>query len=259
VGKLEGKVALVLGAASRDNMGQTIARKFAAEGATVVVAGRKQGELQRIADEIGGLWTLCDITRKADIEAMMDFVIERCGHLDIAVNSTGWGLLVPFEDTSDEQLEQMMALQFKGPYQWMQGLVRVMNNGGSIIQISSATATIMLDNHAAYMGTKAGTDHVIRCVANEFGEKGIRANSISPGLTESPMTEEALRVPGLLEAFQRCYPLGRIGTSDDIANAALFLAADDCFITGENLQVNGGLRLRRNPRAHELAAAAQGV
>jgi NAD(P)-dependent dehydrogenase (short-subunit alcohol dehydrogenase family) len=259
MGKLEGKVALVLGAASRDNMGQTIARKFAAEGASVVVAGRKQDELQRIAGEIGGLWTLCDITRKADIEAMMDFVIERCGHLDIAVNSTGWGLLVPFEETSEEQLEQMMALQFKGPYQWMQGLVRVMNNGGSIIQISSATATIMLDNHAAYMGTKAGIDHVIRCVANEFGEKGIRANSISPGLTESPMTEEALQVPGLLEAFRRCYPLGRIGTSDDIANAALFLAADDCFITGENLQVNGGLRLRRNPRAHELAAAAQGV
>jgi NAD(P)-dependent dehydrogenase (short-subunit alcohol dehydrogenase family) len=128
--------------------------------------------------------------------------------------------------------------------------------GGSIIQISSATATIMLDNHAAYMGTKAGTDHLIRCVANEYGERGVRANSISPGLTDTPMTAAAMQSPSLVEAFRRCYPLGRIGTTEDIAAAAVYLASDECFITGENLQVNGGLRLRRNPRAHELHEVA---
>jgi len=108
----------------------------------------------------------------------------------------------------------------------------------------------------AYMGTKAGIDHVIRCVANEFGEKGIRANSISPGLTQSPMTEQAMESPSLVETFRKCYPLGRIGTSEDIAAAAVFLASDECFMTGENLQVNGGLCLRRNPRGHELYEAA---
>ena len=80
-----------------------------------------------------------------------------------------------------------------------------MKDGGSIIQISSATATIMLDNHAAYMGTKAGIDHVIRTIANEFGEKGIRANSISPGLTATPMTSDAMAAPDLEDAFKE-YP-----------------------------------------------------
>jgi|TARA_B110000093_G_C12704170_1_gene299492 NAD(P)-dependent dehydrogenase (short-subunit alcohol dehydrogenase family) len=130
-----------------------------------------------------------------------------------------------------------------------------MIDGGSIIQISSATATIMLDNHAAYMGTKAGIDHVVRTVANEFGERNIRANSISPGLTSSPMTEAAMSAPGLEDAFLKEYPLGRIGTSEDIAAMAVFLCSDECFLSGQNLQVNGGLTLRRNPRSHELDAS----
>jgi NAD(P)-dependent dehydrogenase (short-subunit alcohol dehydrogenase family) len=130
-----------------------------------------------------------------------------------------------------------------------------MTGGGSIVQISSATATIMLEDHAAYMGTKAGADHVLRCVANEFGARGIRANSISPGLTDTPMTAGARHVPGLFESFRPGYPLGRWGTSEDIAAAAVFLASDECFMTGENLQVNGGLTLRRNPTKAEMAAS----
>jgi NAD(P)-dependent dehydrogenase (short-subunit alcohol dehydrogenase family) len=105
------------------------------------------------------------------------------------------------------------------------------------------------------MGTKAGTDHVIRCVAHEFGARGIRANSISPGLTETPMTADAKDVPGLFDSFLSGYPLGRIGTKDDIAAAAVWLASDECFMTGQNLQVNGGLTLRRNPTREEIHAA----
>jgi len=149
----------------------------------------------------------------------------------------------------------MIALQFKGPFQFLQAAARTLAPGGSIIMISSATATIMLENHAAYMGTKAGIDHVVRCVANEQGARGIRANSISPGLTATPMTGQAMQTPGLEAAFQKEYPLGRIGTSDDIAAAAVWLASDECFMTGQNLQVNGGLTLRRNPTQAEIGAA----
>jgi NAD(P)-dependent dehydrogenase (short-subunit alcohol dehydrogenase family) len=130
-----------------------------------------------------------------------------------------------------------------------------MDRGGSLIQISSATATIMLNDHAAYMGTKAGIDHVVRCVANEFGAKGIRANSVSPGITDTPMTAQAKATPGLFEAFASAYPLGRVGTSDDIAAACAWLASDECFMTGQNLQVNGGLTLRRNPTRDEIQAS----
>jgi len=255
--RLEGKFAYVLGAAGRGNMGQAIARRFAAEGARVAVGGRHMDELERLADEIGGLAVHCDITRMDDIKGATDRILEKFGQLDIAVNSTGWGLLTPFEKTSEEDLDKIIALQFKGPYQFMQVLVGKMSSRASIIQISSAAATILTGNHHAYIGTKAGMDHVVRGVADEFGARGIRVNSISPGLTESPMTADHLAIPGMREAFVKEYPLGRLNTSEDIAAAAVFLASDECFMTGQNLQVNGGLTLRRNPTRAELKSCIQ--
>jgi NAD(P)-dependent dehydrogenase (short-subunit alcohol dehydrogenase family) len=259
-GRLQGKVALIIGAAGRDNMGQVIARRFAREGAKVIVAGRRMDELERFATEIDGKAVLVDVTRKADLIAAAQFAKQQFGYLDIALNATGWGLLKGFQETTEEEFDAMSALQFKGPFLFLQAMIAAMDNqaggrGGSIIQISSATAKIMFHDHAAYMGAKAGTDHLIRVVANEFGAHGIRANSISPGLTESPMTQEAMQVPGLKDAFLQGYPLGRIGTAGDIAAAAVFLASDECFMTGEDLQVSGGLTLRRNPTRDELAAA----
>ncbi|BFM08324.1 SDR family NAD(P)-dependent oxidoreductase [Halioxenophilus aromaticivorans] len=255
-GRLQGKVASIIGAAGKDNMGQVIARRFAAEGAKVVVSGRNEQELQALADEIQGDYVLCDISQKSSINTMVDTILDRHGKLDIALNCTGWGLLVPLTENTEEDLDKIIGLQFKGPFMWLQKVVTAMQStGGSIIQISSATAKIMLDNHAAYMGTKAGTDHVIRTVANEFGHQGIRANSISPGLTHTPMTSDAMQSKALVEEFRKCYPLERIGTSEDIAAAAVYLASDECFMTGENLQVNGGLCLRRNPRGAEMHQA----
>jgi 2-hydroxycyclohexanecarboxyl-CoA dehydrogenase len=255
MGRLQGKGAVVLGAAGAGNMGQVIARRFVQEGAKVMVAGRKDVELARFADEIGGEWAHCDITRRDEVFALAESAKAKLGAVEIGVNATGWGLLKPFLENTQEELEAMTALQFIGPFTFFQAMIGVMDQGGSLIQISSATATIMLNDHAAYMGAKAGTDHVIRCVANEFGAKGIRANSISPGLTDTPMTAGAKETPGVYEAFVSAYPLGRIGTSDDIAAAAVWLASDECFMTGQNLQVNGGLTLRRNPTRDEITAS----
>jgi NAD(P)-dependent dehydrogenase (short-subunit alcohol dehydrogenase family) len=212
-------------------------------------------ELERFAKEVDCHALSCDLTKRDEVFALARDAKAKMGSVSIAVNATGWGLLKPFLDNTEEEIDQMMDLQFKGPFMFYQAMIEAMTDGGSIIQISSATAKIMLNNHAAYMGTKAGTDHVIRCVANEFGERGIRANSISPGLTDTPMTAEAKTVPGLFESFLSGYPLGRIGTSEDVAAACVFLASDECFMTGENLQVNGGLTLRRNPSAAEMEAA----
>ncbi|GFM30591.1 MULTISPECIES: SDR family NAD(P)-dependent oxidoreductase [Novosphingobium] len=258
--RLQGKRAVILGASSPDNMGQHIARRFMKEGASVLVSGRKEDVLKQFAEETGCEWVPCDLTDEASVNALADAAQAKLGGIDIAVNATGWGLLKPFLDTTHEDLVAMTDLQYIGPFHFCQAMLRKMmrsngGGGGSIIQISSATATIMLNDHAAYMGTKAGTDHVIRCVAHEFGSEGVRANSISPGLTDTPMTAHAKEVPGVFDAFLAGYPLGRIGTSDDIAAAAVWLASDECFMTGENLQVNGGLTLRRNPMNSEIEAA----
>lgn len=254
--RLKGKKAIVLGAAGRGNMGQTIARRFLAEGAEVMAAGRHKDALDAFAAETGSAVALCDITKRANLDALVDAATRALGGVDIAVNATGWGLVKRFEQTTEEELDRILALQFKGPFFFLQALAPAMKvRGGSIIQISSATATVMLNHHAAYMGSKAGADHVIRCFAYEYGRFGVRANSVSPGFTKTPMTEEAASMPGMEAAFAAEYPLGRIGTSDDIAAAAVYLASDECFMTGQNLQVNGGLTLRRNPTQAEINAS----
>lgn len=252
---LTGKKAVILGASNPGNMGQIIARRFLAEGAQVLVAGRKGEVLKAFALQTGCHWQVCDVASESDLEGLAAGAIAAMGGVDVALNATGWGLLKPFLETTRQELEAMTALQFIGPFQFFQKMIKAMVDGGSIIQISSATATIMLEDHAAYMGTKAGMDHVIRCIANEFGCKGIRANSISPGLTDTPMNAEAKQVPGLFAAFVPSYPVGRIGTCEDIAAAAVWLASDECFMTGQNLQVNGGLTLRRNPSKDEIQAS----
>ncbi|MGY6550855.1 MAG: SDR family NAD(P)-dependent oxidoreductase [Erythrobacter sp.] len=259
MGQLEGKSAVVLGAASPGNMGQTIARLFASEGARVMVAGRKEGPLADLAKEIGGEYALCDITAHAEVNALADAARDAFGRVDAAINCTGWGLLASLLETTEEQLDQITALQFKGVHHFLQAFVRVMGeqepSGGSLISLSSATTKALINNHAAYIGTKRGSEALIECVANDYGHLGIRANTVSPAFTESPMTAQGFATPGLVDAFMPRYPLGRLNTVDDVAHACLWLCSDHAFVTGQNIQPNGGLTLRGNPQASDVAAA----
>jgi NAD(P)-dependent dehydrogenase (short-subunit alcohol dehydrogenase family) len=253
-GRLGDKTAVVVGAAGAGNAGQAIARRFAAEGARVLVAGRREAPLAELATEIGGHHALVDIRHRAEVEALRDAAVAAMGRVDILVNCAGIGLVRPLEDVTDEDLELMSALQFKGVHHLLQAFVPLMvaQGGGVILQVSSATTDRVIDNHAAYIATKAAGDALIRAIANQYGPMGIRANSLVPGLMESPMTAAVMQVPGLEARFAREYPLGRIGTVEDLAAAAVFAASDECFMTGQALQVNGGLTLRRNPTSAEL-------
>lgn len=255
MGRINGKVAVILGAAGEGNMGQVIARRFAREGARVIVAGRTEATLRALAAELGGEHCACDITRSAEVEHLANFAVQRFGALDIAVNCTGWAPMTRLLDVEEQELDKLCALQFKGVYFFLQSMVRQMaaRGGGSIVQLSSASAYALLYNHAAYIATKSAGDALVRCFANEFGAKGVRVNSIAPGLTGSPMTAHEMQLPGLQEAFVKEYPLGRIGTAADIADAALWLAGDESFLTGQVLQINGGLTLRRNPTPREIS------
>jgi 2-hydroxycyclohexanecarboxyl-CoA dehydrogenase len=252
---LSGKTAIVMGAGGAGNMGQIIARALLGAGATVIATGRQAEPLEAFAAEYGADWQLCDIADKTSVEALFDAVVAKHGKVDIAINATGWGLMKALLDVTEDELDRIVALQFKGVHYLLAACVRTMTSGGSIIQVSSATTRVPIFDHAAYIGTKTGSEALIRCIANQYGPQGIRANIVSPGLTESPMTTGAFATPGLPDAFAKEYPLGRIGTSDDIASACVWLSGDDCFMTGQNLQVNGGLTLRRNPRPEEIGAS----
>ncbi len=258
--RLKGKRALILGV-GRQNVGAAIARTYLDHGAQVVIAGRREQALRQIADDLRAEWVACDITDEAGLNAAVAEAAAKMGGLDIGVNSTGWGLLKPFLETDRSDLDRMTAVQFTGPFQFFQALLRSMTNGGSIIQISSVTSTIMFDDHAAYMGTKAGIDHVIRCIAHEFGHRGIRANSIATGgVADAPMSGGGLTHPAIHELYMREIPLQRSGVSADVANAALWLASDESdFVTGQTIHVSGGQTLRRNPSLAELRTAFGGA
>ena len=253
--RLQGKSAIVIGAAETGNMGQAIARRLRDEGADVVVASRREGMLEAFAKEIGGHAVRCDLTRRADVFALADRARELMGKVDIAINSTGIALGGPFPEFAEEDLDTLIGLQFKGAFFFFQAMVKaMMPHGGSIIQITSAVAqpgTTVDGGYEAYMGTKAGIDQVMRAVANQYGKYGIRANSIAAGHTDTPMHYGNFGggdIPDWMKAcFADAYPLGRYGTSEDIAEACVWLSQDNCFMTGDVLQVNGGLTLRRNP------------
>jgi NAD(P)-dependent dehydrogenase (short-subunit alcohol dehydrogenase family) len=259
MGQLEGKTAVILGAATKGNIGQVIARLFAHEGARVMVAGRNEDVLSEFAEEIGGAHALCDITSHAEVHALADRAKAEFGRVDAAVNCVGWGLLASLLDTTPEQLDAMADLQFKGTHHFLQAFVRVMSeqepSGGSLIVLSSATTKALLSNHAAYIASKRAGEAMVECVANDYGHLGIRANSVSPALTESPMTQGAIATPGILDAFLPRYPMGRINTSEDVAHACLWLCTDHAYVTGQNIQPNGGVTLRGNPQARDIEAA----
>lgn len=255
MGQLNNKIAVVLGASSTPGMGSEIARLFAKEGATVLVAARSEELLRELAQEIDGSYLACDLNLDGDMSRLAATTLERYGRIDIAVNAAAVGFSKPFLENTGEELDKVYRTLIKGPFQFLQSMVKAMQQGGSIINLSSAIAHIGYDDQAAYGAAKSAIEHVVRAVANEFGACGIRVNSIAPGLTDSGMTQGFVHLPGVAEAFAREYPLGRIGTCEDVAQAALFLAGNGCFMTGQTLQVNGGLTLRRNPTSAEVLAA----
>lgn len=240
MGSLDGLAAIVLGAGGRGNIGQACARRLAREGARVIVAGRQAGPLRELADEIGGGFQIVEATSEADLAQLVAHTRSEYGGLHIAVNATGRNLTRPLLDTTCEELRAITELQFVAPFLFLQAMVRGMTEGGSIVHISSLSARNMMKDHAVYAGTKAGFEHVVRLFAWEFGSRGIRINSVSPGLTQTPMTDNLFSNPAM-PAFRAAHtPLRRLGTPEDIGAAVAWLANPECFVTGDTLQVNGG-------------------
>lgn len=255
-GRLAGLRALVLGV-SPGNIGEAIARRFFEHGARVAVSGRRAAELARVAKEVQGYSRPCDICDPSQVEQLVDEVASHLGGIDIGVNAVGWGLFKAFLDHTPEDLAKIAAIQFTGPFVYFQELLRVMRNPGSLIQISSAMTVIPTEHHAAYISTKSALDQVIRCIANEFGGQGIRANSIAPsGVADAPMSRGALLHERFAQAVTREIPLGRVGVRSDVADAALWLASrESSFVTGQIIHVSGGQTLRRNLSLAEASEA----
>lgn len=253
--QLEGKTAVVLGASAEAGTGWAIAERFAAEGAKVIVAARREAPLNRLAQKIGGIAQRCDLASEADIAALAERALAEFGSLDIAVNAGGLPVGGTIANTPLADVEMSMQVNFFGSLHFVRHMAKAMPNGGSIILFSSMAATHPLEHVYGYACAKAAADCLVRYAAQEFGPRGIKVNSILPGAIRSEMSGPLWAVEGMEQSWANEVPLGRIGTPADFADAALWLAGP-AFVTGLNLQVSGGNQITRFPTAAERPALA---
>lgn len=260
MGMLEDKVAVVLGASS--GIGWCIAERFAEEGARVVVAARRLEQLEKLAARIGGHAVACDVSDDAAVSGLVAASQGHFGRIDVAVNSAGLNRPSPIRDLTPELLQEVAAVQFFGFYSFMRHMGNAMaeGGGGSLINITSATAIMVPEGLAAYSGCKAGINFVTKIAAREYGPDQVRVNALAPSFVPTAMNGFGGMTPTddcrveidedvpIARAFLEETALDRITTVDECADVALFLASDlSSAVTGQIVPVDGGNHLARLP------------
>ncbi len=247
-GRLQGKVAVVTGAAS--GIGEASARLFAAEGAMVVVAdvsGHEQAVAADIRDAGGeAVAVRCDVALDADVKAMIGTAVSTYGRLDVLFNNAGFGGRAPHpvHESSDDFFDLQVNVHLKGVFLGLRHGVPAMlvGGGGSIINTASAAGLVGMKGMAVYSAVKGGVVMMTKTAALDYAEAGIRVNCICPGIVFTSLS----RARGFTEDTPRPeQPVGRYGRTEELAAAALFLASDDSsFVTGIAMPVDGGYTAR---------------
>lgn len=251
-GRLEGKVIIILGASEESSMGAATARHCQKEGAKLILAARRVDNVKAVADSLGAIAMGCDITNEDQLAALADAAVSHYGRLDGAINFAGVDTASPIADLTREVLQQSCDVHLIGTALFIKQMAARMTEGGSLVTTSSQTTIMAPPGLAAYAGTKSGADQIVRIAAVEYGGQNIRVNSLSPGFTPSAMTAGYMAVPSIKQAFLNEIPMGRLPTTDDMANAAVWLLSDESFMTGSLLDLSGGQTLRRVPTATEM-------
>src|SRR3954468_15905226 len=275
MGRLNGKVAVITGATS--GIGLRTAEMFVAEGARIVIAGRRAAEGEALAERLGAdcIFLRTDVTVDAEVRALIELAVEKFGRLDCLFNNAGGpaqvggieGLEADRFDAAIAVLLRsvMLGMKYAAPHMKKQGSGSIINNGSVAGRLAGYSSSVV------YSAAKAAVIHLTRCVAMELGESGIRVNSISPGLIATGIlgkalglsTEAADKTPDMMrDLFKTAQPIPRAGIPDDIAYAAVFLASDESsFINGHDLVIDGAITGGRNwtPQQQGLAAARKAL
>ena len=228
---LKGKTAIVTGGAA--GIGAAIVERFRAEGTKVVIFDLNGDPKVDITDY--------EAVRKAVADA---------GPVDILVNNAGWDMFKPFLKTDPAFWQKIIAINLVGPMNLLHTVLpgMVARGGGKVVNIASDAGRVGSSGEAPYSACKGGIIAMTKTLARELASKGVRLNTVCPGLTETSMLEAFMQGAGnpdkLREAYRRAVPIGRLGKPEDIAGAVLFLASDDAeFITGQTISVSGGLTM----------------
>src|SRR5271155_4785298 len=243
--KLEGKVAVVTGGNS--GIGLATAKRFVGEGAHVFITGRRQDELDAAVKEIGKNVTGVrgDVAKLADLDRLYDAVKAKKGSIDILFANAGVAELAPVGEITEEQFDRSFDINVKGLLFTVQKALPLIPEGGSIVLNASIVASKGNPASSVYSATKAAVRSFARTWTTDLKERKIRVNAISPGPIRTPaydrLAQSGPAGKQMLESIVSRVPMGRFGTPDEIARAAVFLASDDStFVTGIELFVDGG-------------------
>jgi glucose 1-dehydrogenase len=248
------KVAVITG--SDRGIGRAIALGFAKSDtyAGIVVSARNRDETERVAKEVqdignsDSIAVIADVSQEADCIRLIDETVKHYGRIDVLVNNAGIQQEVPFEDTSVEIWQKIIAVDLTGPFVCSREAVKHMINqnpkGGCIINISSVHQIIPKPHYVPYATSKAGIEMMTKTMALELAQDNIRVNVVAPGAIETDMNQELKEDKAELNKVLRRIPLQRIGTPEEVANMVEFLASDKAsYVTGSTFFVDGGMTL----------------
>ncbi len=242
--RLADKTAIVTGAAS--GFGAGIARRFAAEGALVVVADINEAAAKAVADEIGGVAKGVDVASNASVAALAETALDRLGRVDILVNNAGiTHLPAPMEEIGEEEFDRVLAVNAKSVFLTARHLVPAMKAAGhgAILNIASTAGISPRPRLNWYNASKGWMITATKAMAVELAPHGIRVNAINPVAGETPLLKSFMGedTPEVRAKFISTIPLGRFSTPEDIAGAALYLCSDEAsMVTGVAMEVDGG-------------------
>ncbi|MGV8153515.1 MAG: 3-oxoacyl-ACP reductase FabG [Alkaliphilus sp.] len=245
--KLKDKVVIVTGAAR--GIGESVALKFTKLGAKVIIVDINQESIDEVVEKlnaIGGnaLGFKVDVTKKEEVDEMVEKVVAKFGKLDIIINNAGITSDAKLVRMTEEQFDKVIDVNLKGTYNCAQAAAKLMEEQGYGVILNASSVVGIYGNFGQtnYAATKWGVIGMTKSWAKELGKKGVRVNAVAPGFILTPMTE---KMPDkVLDIMKRKAPINRLGLPEDIANAYAFLASDEAsFITGTVLSVDGGLVL----------------
>ncbi len=246
--RLDGKVAIITGGGT--GIGAACARVFAQEGAVVVLTGRRKDVLEAVVKDIEkskgrALAVAGSVTDEAHAQSAVAQAARTFGKLDILVNNAGglaFGQLL--HETDEATWNEMLAVNLTGTYRMIKAAVPEMikAGSGSIVNVSSIASLVGIPMLAAYSASKGGMDTLTRCVALDYAQQKIRCNSVCPGLVDTPMAAGLINNKDALAQLLTAYPLGRPGTSEEVAKLILYLASDEsAWMTGSVIPIDGGM------------------
>ena len=243
--RMQGKSVIVTGGAS--GIGLASVERCLEEGASAVIADLEGSEGASRAAELNGkhagtcLFKACDVTDTAQVDRLFADTVDELGGVDAVFNNAGIGGIAPSDEVSDEEFLRIIDINLSGVFRVARAALRVMyrQGSGSIVNCASILGVFGQSQTAAYTAAKGGVVNMTRSLAIEAAPQGVRVNAIGPGYIDTPLLE-ALD-DDMLQGLINLHPLGRLGRSEEVANAFLFLASDEAsFVTGANLMVDGG-------------------